>query len=285
LNRATDGLFSPGSTFKVVTASAALNTGRFTIDSTFTDPGYCIEYGKRVHNSLDQNGPEVFGSVNFTQALQHSINAVFCDIGKAIGAGSILDYSRRYGFYARPPLETPSNERAPSGLYDHHKLFFPRHPDTAVDPGRLAFGQERMLATPLQMAMVAGTVANGGREMRPYVVDHVTDPGGTTISTTHPEEIARPISRKTAEDLTSMMEAVVTGGTGTAAQIPGIRVAGKTGTAETGGTKNTTWFIAFAPADNPKVAVAVVLENQTGFGGTTAAPIAKTILQALLSRR
>ncbi len=286
LNRATDGLFSPGSTFKVVTASAALNTGRYTIDSTFKDPGYCIEYGKQVHNSLDQNGPEIFGSVNFTQALQHSINAVFCDIGKAIGARSILDYSKRYGFYARPPLETPSNERAPSGLYDHHKLFFPRHPETAVDPGRLAFGQERMLATPLQMAMVAGAVANGGREMRPYAVDHVTDPGGATISTTHPEEIAKPISRKTAQDLTSMMEAVVSGGTGTAAQIPGVRVAGKTGTAETGvAHRNTTWFIAFAPADNPKVAVAVVLENQTGYGGTTAAPIAKTILQALLPTR
>jgi peptidoglycan glycosyltransferase len=286
LNRATDGLFTPGSTFKVVTASAALNTGRFTIDSTFNDPGYCIEYGKQVHNSLDQNGPEVFGTVNFTEALQHSINAVFCDIGKAIGAGSILNYSKRYGFYALPPLETPSNERAASGLYDHHHLFFPRDPATQVDPGRLAFGQERMLTTPLQMAMVAATVANGGREMRPYLVDHVTDSGGTTVSTTHPQEIARPISRKTAQDLTTMMEAVVTGGTGTAAQIPGIPVAGKTGTAETAvSNRNTTWFIAFAPADAPRVAVAVVLENQTGYGGATAAPIAKTLLQALLERR
>jgi peptidoglycan glycosyltransferase len=136
------------------------------------------------------------------------------------------------------------------------------------------------------MAMVAATVANGGREMRPYVVDRITDPGGSTISTTHPEEIARPISRQVAQDLTGMMEAVVTGGTGTAAQIPGVRVAGKTGTAETGvNSRNTTWFIAFAPADDPKVAVAVVLENQTGFGGTTAAPIARTIMQALLERR
>jgi peptidoglycan glycosyltransferase len=284
LNRATDGLFTPGSTFKVVTASAALNTGKYTIDSTFYDPGYCIEYGKQVRNALDQSGPEQFGTVNFTQALQHSINAVFCDIGKAIGAHLILSYAKRYGFYAVPPLETPSNERTASGLYDHHRLFFPPHPESQVDPGRLAFGQERLLATPLQMAMVAATVANGGREMRPYVVDHVTDPGGTTISTTHPQELARPIGHHVAQDLTTMMEAVVTGGTGTAAQIPGIRVAGKTGTAETGGTKNTTWFIAFAPADAPRVAVAVVLENQTGYGGTTAAPIAKTIMQALLSR-
>ena len=285
VNRATDGLFVPGSSFKVVTSAAALDSGRYTIDSSFDDRGYCIEYGKQVHNFADQGNVEVFGAVNFLQALEHSINAVFCEIGKSIGAGRILDKAKEFGFYKDPPLETPSNERSPSGLYDHGRLFDPKKPQFQVDPGRLAFGQERMLATPLQMAMVAAGVANRGVVMRPYVVGRVTNPGGGVVTRTHPHKYERAMKTGTADDLTRMMEAVVTGGTGTAAQIPGVRVAGKTGTAETGSRErpNTTWFIAFAPAGAPRVAVAVVLENQTGAGGTTAAPIAKEIMQALLA--
>jgi peptidoglycan glycosyltransferase len=287
LNRATDGLFVPGSIFKVVTSAAALDSGRFTIDSRFVDKGYCIEYGKRVNNFADQGGVEQFGSVDFLQALEHSINAIFCDIGKTIGAARILGTSKQFGFYEDPPLETPGNERAPSGLYNHGRLFYPSNPSTQVDPGRLAFGQERMLTTPLQMAMVAAAVANHGLLMKPYVVGRVTGPGGGVVKRTHPEKYKRAMRTSTAGDLTQMMEAVVTGGTGTAAQIPGVRVAGKTGTAETGGagTLNTTWFIAFAPADRPRVAIAVVLQDQTGAGGTTAAPIAKAVMQALLAGR
>jgi penicillin-binding protein A len=285
VNRATDGLFVPGSIFKVVTSAAALDSGRFTIDSRFVDKGYCIEYGKQVKNFGDQNGPEVFGSVDFLQALEHSINAVFCEIGKTIGAGRILGTSKQFGFYKDPPLETPGNERAPSGLYSQGKLFYPSNPATQVDPGRLAFGQERMLTTPLEMAMVAAAVGNKGVIMEPHVVDRVTAPGGGLVKRTRPRKYRRAMRTKTAADLTRMMEAVVTGGTGTAAQIPGIRVAGKTGTAETGGTLNTTWFIAFAPAGAPRVAIAVVLQNQTGAGGTTAAPIAKAVMQAILAGR
>ena len=285
VNRATDGLFVPGSIFKVVTSAAALDSGRFTIDSRFVDKGYCIEYGKQVKNFGDQNGPEVFGSVDFLQALEHSINAVFCEIGKTIGAGRILGTSKQFGFYKDPPLETPGNERSPSGLYSHGKLFYPSNPATQVDPGRLAFGQERMLTTPLEMAMVAAAVGNKGVIMEPHVVDRVTAPGGGIVKRTRPRKYRRAMRTKTAADLTRMMEAVVTGGTGTAAQIPGIRVAGKTGTAETGGTLNTTWFIAFAPAGAPRVAIAVVLQNQTGAGGTTAAPIAKAVMQAILAGR
>jgi penicillin-binding protein A len=287
LNRATDGLFVPGSIFKVVTSAAALDSGKYTIDSRFIDRGYCIEYGKQVKNFGDMSGPEVFGSVNFLQALEHSINAVFCEIGKTIGASRILGTSKQFGFYEDPPLETPGNERAPSGLYDHGRLFYPENPSTQVDPGRLAFGQERMLTTPLQMAMVASAVANHGVVMKPYVVGRVTGPGGGVVKRTHPDKYKRAMRTSTAADLTRMMEAVVTGGTGTAAQIPGIRVAGKTGTAETGGagTLNTTWFIAFAPAERPRVAIAVVLQNQTGAGGTTAAPIAKAVMQAILAGR
>jgi peptidoglycan glycosyltransferase len=285
LNRASDGLFVPGSTFKVVTSAAALDSGRYSINSRFIDRGYCIEYGKQVRNFGDQNGPEVFGSVDFLQALEHSINAVFCEIGKTIGAGRILGASKQFGFYEDPPLETPGNERSPSGLYNRGKLFYPSNPATQVDPGRLAFGQERMLTTPLQMAMVAAGVANSGVVMRPYVVGRVTGPGGGVISRTHPHKFKRAMRTSTAQAINRMMQAVVTGGTGTAAQIPGVRVAGKTGTAETGGSLNTTWFIAFAPADSPRYAIAVVLQDQTGAGGTTAAPIAKEVLQALLARK
>jgi len=287
LNRATDGLFVPGSIFKVVTSAAALDSGKYTSDSRFLDRGYCIEYGKQVRNFGDMSGPEVFGSVDFLQALEHSINAVFCEIGKTIGTGRILGTSKQFGFYADPPLETPGNERSPSGLYNHGRLFYPENPSTQVDPGRLAFGQERMLTTPLQMAMVAGAVANHGVVMKPYVVGRVTGPGGGVIKRTHPEKYKRAMRTSTANEITRMMEAVVTGGTGTAAQIPGIQVAGKTGTAETGGagTLNTTWFIAFAPANAPRIAIAVVLQNQTGAGGTTAAPIARAVMQALLAGR
>jgi peptidoglycan glycosyltransferase len=266
-----------------VTASAALDTGRFTPDSTFFDPGYCVEYGKKVFNAgnPDQTGPEAFGTVSFTTALQHSINAVFCKIGQALGAKPIIDYSKRYGFYSVPPLETPLDERVPSGRYKGHRL---DRSSADADPGRLAFGQERLLVTPFQMAMVAGAIANHGALMRPHVVEKIVSPGGGLLQRRHPEKLAQAIKPQTAGELTSMMEAVVTGGTGTAAQIPGVRVAGKTGTAETGvpGRYNG-WFISFAPADNPKVAVAVVVENG-GFGGHSAAPIAKALMQAILGR-
>jgi len=283
-NRATQGLFVPGSSFKVVTASAALDTGRFTPQSTFEDPGYCLEYGKQVHNFADQSGPEVFGTVSFPTALEHSINAVFCNIGKSIGAFTILDYMKRYGFYSVPPLETPLNERQASGLYKKGKLFYPKRA-YQVDVGRLAFGQAvpDLFATPLQMAMVAGAIGNHGAMMRPQLIERVVSPGGKTITHLRPDRLGRPIKQGTAAELTSMMELVVSGGTGTAAQISGIRVAGKTGTAEQAGTRlNTTWFIAFAPADAPRVAVAVVLEKQAGSGGSVAAPIAKQVMEALL---
>ena len=286
LNRATNGLFTPGSTFKVVTATAALNSHRFTPDSTFEDPGYCTEYGKRVSNAASPDGPaEAFGTVTFAEGLQHSINSVFCNIGKSIGAGMVLNYMKRFGFYEDPALETPSDEKAPSGLYNNGRLFFPSHPSTQVDPGRMAFGQERLAVTPLQMAMVASTVANGGVAMQPSVLNRVVDAKGKTIVRVEPKKLGRVMSPTTAHEINAMMVSAVQSGTGTAAQIPGIQVAGKTGTAETGNSGiNTTWFITFAPADNPKVAVAVTLENQHGFGGTTAAPIAKVLLQAALNQ-
>ena len=148
----------------------------------------------------------------------------------------------------------------------------------------MAFGQERMLATPLQMAMVAAGVANNGRVMRPYVVDKILGPDHKTVVKTRPKELTRVMKTKVAQELTSMMVDAVNSGTGTNGQISGVSVAGKTGTAETGVQgRNTAWFIAFAPAEAPRVAVAVVLENQTGFGNDVAAPIARQVMEALLS--
>ena len=284
VNRATNDLFIPGSTFKVVTATAAIDSGRFTTESTFDDPGYCTEYGKRVSNYADQDGAEVFGRVDFPTAMEHSINSVFCNIGKAIGPSLVLDYAKRYGFYEDPPLETPSEERLRSGLYKGAQLFEPTDPNQ-VDPGRLAFGQERLLVTPLQMAMVAAAIANGGILMETHVVDQIVNPDGNVVTRTSPEQYQEVMKASTAADLTAMMRLVVESGTGTAAQIPGVPVAGKTGTAETGRQgQNDTWFIAFAPADRPRVAVAVALHNQSGTGGSTAAPIAKALIQTVLSR-
>jgi penicillin-binding protein A len=284
LDRATAAGFTPGSTFKVVTSAAALDTGRFTPESRFDDPGYCVEFGKRVFNFADQSGPEVFGSLTFAEALQDSVNSVFCNIGKALGANTILEYTKRFGFYDRPPIDLPSQEVAISGLYNKGRLFEPRDPSD-VDPGRLAFGQERLLVTPLQMALVAAGIANNGVVMEPTLVDRIVAPDGDVVERSHPNEWKTAVKPSTAAELRAMMIRVVQAGTGTAAQIPGISVAGKTGTAETGVTgSNNTWFIAFAPAESPKVAVAVALSNQAGTGGEVAAPIARAMIEAILRR-
>ena len=282
LNRASQGLYPPGSTFKVVTASAALDSRKFTPASTFVDPGYCTVYGKRVNN-FDTNRP--FGTVSLATALQFSVNSVFCNIGLALGAKRILTQAKAFGFYERPPLETPESERLPSGLYRNGTLYDPKR-DRDVDAGRMAFGQERLLVTPLQMAMVAGTIGNGGILMRPTVVDKIVTPNGKTRARTRPTKIRRAVYPSTARDVGAMMVRAVQAGTGTAAQISGLRIGGKTGTAETGiDGSNTTWFIAFAGEEGqkPRLAVAVVLQNQSLTGGATAAPIARAVMQALLT--
>jgi penicillin-binding protein A len=279
LNRATAGLYAPGSIFKVVTASAAIDSGRFKPTSSFVDPGYCEVYGKRVNN-YDTTSP--FGRLDLATALKYSVNSVFCNIGKELGAKELVDYAKRFGFYSIPPLETPSNERAASGLYKGTKLFDPKE-DTDVDPGRFAFGQERLLVTPLQMAMVAATIANNGVVMKPYVVERIVAPDGSVVVRTKPQELGRAVKPETAQAVGAMMKAAVEGGTGTAARIGGVTVAGKTGTAETGiAGLNTTWFISYAGRNRPEVAIAVVVEEQNSTGGETAAPVARDVLQALL---
>ena len=279
LNRATAGLYAPGSIFKVVTASAAIDSGRYKDDSTFVDPGYCEVYGRRVNN-YDTSRP--FGRLDLHTALVNSVNSVFCNIGKEMGAKSLVSYMKKFGFYETPPLETPSNERAPSGLYNEGELFDPKQ-DTDVDPGRMAFGQERLLVTPLQMAMVAATIANDGVVMEPQVIDRIVAPDGAIISRAKPDELGRAVKAETAQIVAGMMKDAVERGTGTAARIEGYTVGGKTGTAETGiAGLNTTWFISYAGKDEPQIAVAVVVEQQNSTGGETAAPVAREVLQALL---
>jgi penicillin-binding protein A len=282
LNRASAGLYVPGSTFKVVTAAAALESRKFTPESTFHDPGYCTVYGKRVNN-FDTSTP--FGTVDLEDALANSVNSVFCNVGKALGAKRILDTAKRFGFYELPPLETPSDEREPSGLYDGRQLYYPKE-DRDVDAGRMAFGQERMLVTPLQMAMLAGAIGVGGKLMEPQAVNRIVAPGGRVVLRQRPSEIRQAVSRRTADSIARMMRLAVSSGTGTAAQISGYSVGGKTGTGETGVPgSNTTWFIAFASQDETKpagLAIAVVLQNQSGTGGATAAPIARAVMEAIL---
>jgi peptidoglycan glycosyltransferase len=282
LNRASAGLYVPGSTFKVVTVSAALESGKWTPDSTFFDRGYCMVYGKRVNN-FDTTRP--FGTLTLRDALVNSVNSVFCNLGKALGTKRILDMAKRFGFYERPPLETPTDERVASGLYERGRLYYPKV-DTDVDAGRMAFGQERMLVTALQNAMVAGTIGAGGRLLEPHVVDKIVAPGGRVVERRRPVLLRQAVSRETATAVAEMMRLAVERGTGTAAQIPGYSIGGKTGTGETGVEgANTTWFIAFAgeSADEPpELAIAVVLQNQSGTGGSTAAPIARAVMQAIL---
>ena len=279
LNRATSGLYAPGSTFKVVTAAAAIDSGRYTRSSEFVDPGYCEVYGKRVNN-YDTTRP--FGRLDLHTALVNSVNSVFCNIGKALGPKFLVDYMKRFGFYSTPPLETPSGERAPSGLYADGEPFEPEE-DTDVDPGRFAFGQERLLVTPLQMAMVAATIANDGLVMRPTVVDRIVAPDGSIVQRTKPEDLGRAVKVEAARAVAAMMRDAVERGTGTAARLPGFVVGGKTGTAETGiEGLNTTWFIAYAGKARPQVAISVVVEEQNSTGGQTAAPVAREVLQAIL---
>jgi penicillin-binding protein A len=190
-------------------------------------------------------------------------------------------YMERFGFYAKPPLDYPDDQMTASGVRKRGRLV----PMTrrVVDVGRVAIGQGDLFATPLQMAAVAATIANGGRRMRPYLMARAIDTDGRTVDQAEPEDAERVISPRTASELTAMMKQVVREGTGTAAALSGVEVAGKTGTAELNlSGLNQPWFIGFTS----NIAVAVTLERvQGGTGGVVAAPIAKAVLEALGSRQ
>jgi peptidoglycan glycosyltransferase len=191
-------------------------------------------------------------------------------------------YMDRLGFDKPVPIDLPLDERAASGERTKGKLIRPT--GGAGDGGRMAIGQDRLTVTPLQMARVAAAVANGGKLMKPHLGDRIVDPDGRTVRKIQPEELSQVMSSDTASKVGAMMSQVVKEGTGTAAALQGIDVAGKTGTAEVDRPcgPNQLWFIAFAPAKDPKVAVAATVECGSGFGGTVAAPIAKAVMQELL---
>jgi penicillin-binding protein A len=286
LDRVTQGRYPPGSTFKVITAAAALSSGLFTPTSPFLDTGTFTEYGQAIHND---NG-ERFGQTDLSKALTNSINTVFAQIGAKLCPRNtcpvLQDAMSAFGMYRAPQIDLPSNEVVASGLADpdHPGHLLPR--DGKLDAARTAIGQYTLEVTPLSMAMVAGAIANGGVLMRPTLVDRVIGPGGGTITTTRPKSDGRAVSATVAAELREMMGNVVKDGTGTQAALAGVSVAGKTGTAQTSRPGyNDAWFIAFAPQVDPKIAIAVVVEGTREYGGQIAAPIAKAMIQAYLGTR
>jgi peptidoglycan glycosyltransferase len=275
LDRATQSGYPPGSTFKVVTAAAALDSGRFTPLSVMNGNSPQVIGGVPLANF----GNEDFGPVTLTAALTSSVNTVWAQVGEDLGKGIMYRYMRRFGFDRKPPVDLPSDELRASGVYSRSGELL--GPSDAIDIGRVAIGQERLQVTPLQMALVAAAVANGGRLMRPRLVQEIVDRDGRTVRRLESSEESRVMKGGTARELAAMMSQVVREGTGTAAALKGIEVAGKTGTAEVGGG-NQAWFIGFAPVARPRVAVAVTVERTPGTGGTIAAPIARSVMEALL---
>jgi peptidoglycan glycosyltransferase len=279
LNRATQAGYLPGSTFKVVTAIAAIDSGRYTPDSVLSGASPVTISGVPLEN----DGGESFGDITLTQALTNSVNTVFAPVAVAVGKQTMARYMNRLGFDAPPPLDLPADERRASGEYAGDKLLSPT--SDLVDVGRMGIGQDKLEVTPLQMAMVAAAVANRGTLMTPHLTNRVIDKDGRTVEQIKPTVFSDVMSPQTAAAVGEMMSHVVNdGGTGTAAALPGITVAGKTGTAEIGNSSaiNQVSFIAFAPLEDPRIAIAVTVERSTGEGGTIAAPIAKAVMQSLL---
>jgi peptidoglycan glycosyltransferase len=275
-NRATQARYPPGSTFKVVTAAAALDSGRYKPDSLVDGRN-----GKPVSGvPLQNSGGADFGTITLTDALTNSVNTVWGEVGEKLGKRTMLEYMERFGFLSEPPLDYPRSQITPSGIFQGGKLL---DADDSIDIGRVAIGQERLQVTPLQMAMVAAAVANDGVLMKPRLADRVVEPDGSVRERVRPRRAGRVMSRDSAAALRGMMSKVVEEGTGTASALAGIRSGGKTGTAEVqNGASNQAWFIAFAPLDDPEVAIAVTVERTQGQGGTIAAPIAKQVMQSLL---
>lgn len=280
LNRPTQGLYVPGSSFKVVTGTAGLDYGKVTPDTPFVDTGTYVVFGGKVTNY----GGEIFGPNTFTEAMTLSINTTFAKVGNLLGKKRLVAGAQRYGFYQTPPLALPAGEVVPSGRYGKNGLLSPGAFMDPLDVAWAACGQERLLATPLQMALVAGGVANGGRVMKPYYLQEVVTTDGHTVSKAQPEQWLVASKPATATELTTMMQNVVNAGTATNEALQGIEAAGKTGTAEKGDGTNLAWFIGFAPADDPRVAVAVVIENTQSTGGEAAAPLAAAVMKTALAQ-
>jgi penicillin-binding protein A len=278
VNRATQFGYAPGSAFKTVTATAAIDTGAYTPQSTVSGKNNVLISGVPLQN--DDN--ESFGQITLTEGLAKSVNTVWAQVAERLGKRTLARYMSRFGFDRKPRLDYPSDEMSTSGEYRGTHVLPPT--SSLVDLGRMGIGQDKLEVTPLQMAQVAAAIANRGRLMTPHLTARVVDPDGRTVDTIKPHVQSVVMKSSTAAAVTSMMEAVVSEGTGTSAQIPGVRVAGKTGTAETqiGAAINNVWFIAFAPADRPRIAIAVTLRGVPGQGAAFAAPIARAVMEGLL---
>ncbi|NBT47364.1 MAG: penicillin-binding protein 2 [Actinobacteria bacterium] len=279
INRVVDGLYAPGSVFKLVVAAAAFESGKYTPESLLPNQRkYTLPGTSTVITNSGESSCGGASTVSIATALKLSCNIPFAQLGVALGQAAIAKQAEAFGFGASfniPLKSTPSVY--PNGLDD-------------AQTAMTAFGQFDVRVTPLQMMMVTSAIANGGIEMKPYLVDQIFTSNLTLLEQGKPSEIGRAISTSTAESLKSMMVKAVSSGVSSNAQIPGVKVAGKTGTAQNGeGQPYTLWFTGFAPADNPQVAVTVVIEDgggmgQSGRGNTLAAPIAKKIMQAVLNK-
>jgi peptidoglycan glycosyltransferase len=278
VNRAVQFGYAPGSTFKVVTATAAIDTGRFTPVSTLSGRNGITVSGVPLDN--DQN--ESFGQLTLTQALAKSVNTVWAQVAEQVGRRTMARYMSRFGFDAKPRLDYPAQEMSVSGSFEGERLLLATDP--RVDLGRMGIGQDKLQATPLQMAEVAAAVANRGRLMTPHLTERILNPEGQTVGKVTPHVQSVVMKSSTAAAVRTMMEAVVNEGTAEDARIPGVQVAGKTGTAETqiGTQINNAWFIAFAPAADPTVAIAATVRGVPGYGATYAVPVARQVMEALL---
>jgi penicillin-binding protein A len=279
LNRATQNTLPPGSTFKLVTAAAAIEDGLATADGQV--PGgttYQLPQTTGSTGEIDNEGRSCgSGDIPFTQAMGNSCNTTFAQLGVQLGAQKLKEQAEAFGF----------NE---DYLRDLRPQAVSRFPADANDPqaGQSAIGQFEVRATPLQMAMVAAGIANQGTVMKPYIVDSIQSPELETLQQTEPEKLHDAVSPTTADQLTDLMTYTVESGTAKPGAIPGIRVAGKTGTAQSGtDAPPYAWFTSFAPAQDPEVAVAVVIQR-AGInrgeiaGGTYGGPIAKAVMEAVI---
>lgn len=281
VNRALQFGYAPGSTMKVLTLVAAIDSGEFSLQSQVNGAN-----GVKISGvPLQNNGGESYGTLTLGNAFTSSINTVFAQVAEDLGKPTMRRYMERFGFDAKPELDYPRGFMSASGSYNDGSLI----PATSrfVDIGRLGIGQNKLQVTALQMAQVAAGVANDGKLMKPRLGDRFVDSDGRVSKRIEPERESTVMKPETAEAVTQAMVSVVDRGTGTAAQIPGVKVAGKTGTAETEtgtGQRNKLWFVGFAPADRPRIAIAVTVNEVVGFGGQIAAPIAKSVVQELLKR-
>ena len=273
---ATTRGYPPGSTFKVVTTAAALESGRYQRDTQFEDPDRLeLPQTDDTLTNFTNRACTGTGTIDLFTALVISCDTTFAKIGLQIPE-ELHEVSEGFGFNQQLPFDIRTEVSSYPEIPDDRK------PERA----KAAIGQQDVVATPLQMALVAAGVANDGEVLRPRLVREIIDPTGGIVENYDPEVIAEAMSPENADTVTEMMVAAVAEGTGTSAQIEGVEVAGKTGTAQTvEGANPHTWFIAFAPADDPQIAIAVIVEHGGSFGseatgGAVAAPIAREVMLA-----